>query len=165
MKESKLIGEIIKEHYPITKKHHRQKRWKIAQSRTTETHKYQRMRNEATESDYHKIIAAIKTLYLKPGEIYFERDYKNEESENFMTMHCFMSATCYLYLECDILYDFQVEYAFNNCPFEAAIREMLKPHPFDTRATEKQLQPNFNTSFQRTLKFQEPQFIKNLNII
>ncbi|HAL81511.1 MAG TPA: hypothetical protein DCO83_04140 [Mucilaginibacter sp.] len=165
MKESKSIGEIIKEHYPITKKYHRRKLWITAQSRTIEVHKYQRMRNNATEGDYHRIIAAIKTLYLKPGEIYFERNYKDEESENFMTMHCFMTATCYLNLECDMLYDFQVEYAFNNCPFEAAIKEMLKPHPLDTRAKEIQLQPDFNTSFQRVLKIQEPQYIKNFKTI
>jgi len=162
MKESKSVGEIIKQHFPLTKKHHRRKRWITAQSRTIETYKYQRMQNKATEADYHKIIAAVKTLYLKPGEIYFERNYKNEETDNFLTMHCLMSATCYLYIECDFLYYFQVEYAFNNCPFELAIREMLKPHPFDTRATEKELQPDFKTSFERTLKIQEAHFIHTL---
>ena len=164
MKESKTVGEIIKQHFPLPKKHYRRKSWITAQSRTTETHKYQRMRNEATEGDYHRIIAGVK-LYLKPGEIYFERDYKNERTDDFISMHCFMSATCYLSLHCDILYDFLVEYAFNNCPFEAAIREMLKPHPLDTRATEKELQPDFKTSFERTLKFQEQQYIKTFKTI
>lgn len=160
MKESKSAGEIIREHYPLTRKQYRRKRWAIAQTRGT--HQYQAIRNSCTEAEYHRILNAVKTLYLKQGEVYFERNYKHEETENFLSMHSFISATCYLYLECDFCYDFQVEYAFDNCPFEAQIRTFLRIHPLDTRATEKELQPDFKSFFERVLKFQDPQFIHAL---
>ena len=70
-----------------------------------------------------------------------------------------MSTNCYLSLECDLCYDFHVEYAFGNCPFESEVRDMLKQHPLDNQAKERPRQPDFKTSYETVLKVQDKQFI------
>jgi len=89
----------------------------------------------------------------------FERDYRYGKTENALAMHAFMSSTFYVYLECDVHYNYNVEYAFRRCLFEAEIRTMLTGYPFNTRSKEIRLKPDFNTFFQRMLSFQDRQYI------
>jgi hypothetical protein len=150
------VGQIIQNHYPIPNRKPR-KRWVIAQSR--HTNKQQETINSCTEIDYHRVIDAVKRLWLNPGEVIFERDYKYDKEAHFMDMHSFLTPTFYIRLSCSFNYDFEVEYAFFNCPYEAQVRTVLKSFPLDGRATEKELQSDFTTFYENVLKFQPSTFI------
>jgi hypothetical protein len=133
------------------------KRWAIAQGRGTNPR--QAMQNSNTENAVHRIIAAIKTRYLKTGDVYFERDYKQDKEESIFDMHCFMCSTFLIRLDCVLYYDFEVEFAFDNCPFEAEIRAMLNAGPLDTQAKEITLQPDFKAYYEHVLSYHRAEFI------
>lgn len=148
---------IIEAHYPLPKKHRFMKRWVIAEKR--ENHEQQTGTNRCTEAAYHRIIEAIKSRYFIPGTEYFERDYKRDKTENCLAMHSFIMPSFYIYLESSFTYDYRVEYAFNNCSFEAELRAMLKPFPLDRQATEVKLQPDFKTFYDNIMRIQDQRFI------
>jgi hypothetical protein len=156
MKELKHNGHLpIPIKTPPTREHRGTKRWVIAQNRGTRP--LQAKQNSNTENAYHRIIAAIKQHYLKPGDTYFERDYKQDKTENLFEMHCFMCNSVLLRLDCMLYYDYEVEFAFYDCPFEAAIRAMLKP--LCDRVKEIELKPNFTLYYEHVLRYHKPEFI------
>jgi hypothetical protein len=161
MKEIKTNNHpIINTHYPLAKENQFSKRWHIAQS--LQNRPQQRLQNDAVEFDYHRILDVVKRLYLKHGEVYFDRDYKHDKTENCLAMHSFMTPTFYWYLECDFCYDFRVEYDFCNCPFESSILAMLKPYPMDRASKRIQLKPDFNTYYNGVVKVQDAKYIHSL---
>ena len=131
------------------------KRWLIAQSKS----KAQVMQNNCTEAAYHRIIGAVKTQYMQPGEIYFERDYKTDKSDGLFSMHSFATPAFYIRLDCSLCSDYEVQYAFGKCPFKAALRELLAAYPLDRQAAERQVQPDFKTFYKTILAIQEATFI------
>lgn len=133
------------------------KRWAIAQNRSTNP--MQAMQNSITENAVHRIITAIKTKYLKPGDVYFERNYKYDKEESIFDVHCFMCSTFMIRLDCMLYYYFEVEYAFHNCPFEAEIREMLRFGPLITQSKEIMLQPDFKAYYEQVLSYHRAEFI------
>jgi len=150
---------IITEHYPLPKQHQMRKSWAVAEAR-----KDNEMRsgiNRCTETSYHRIIDAVK-LYLKPGEVYYERDHKHDKRQNALAMHCFMTSSSYIYLECLLNYEYMVEYAFHNCQYEADLRAMFAPFPLNHRAVEVELKPNFRAYYDTVLSVQEPHFLHSL---
>lgn len=158
MKELKHYGcQPIPIIAPPTKEHRGMKRWVIAQGRGTRPQ--QALQNSNTEHAYHRIIAAIKEQYLKPGDVYFERNYKQDKTESLFDMHSFMCNSVLLRLDCMLYYDYEVEFAFYNCPFEESIRAMLKVGPLDTQAKEITLQPNFQLYYEHVLRYHRPEFI------
>ena len=92
------------------------------------------------------------------GEVYYEKDLKHDSSQ-FLAMHSFITPCFYWSLDCAAYYDFEIEFAFHNCPFEAEIRRMLNAYPLDRKAKEKQLQPDFATFYNTALKVQPAEFI------
>lgn len=151
---------IIEVHYPLPKRFQIMKRWIIAESR--KNYEHQRGMNRCLEAAYHRIIVAVKQQFLKPGEVYYDRDYKHDKTENCFAMHSFISPSFYIYLECSFDYDYRVEYAFNTCSFEADIRTMLRPYPLDRQATEVQLKPDFKTFYDTVMRIQDRSFIFTL---
>jgi hypothetical protein len=151
---------IIEAHYPLQKKHQFMKRWIVAERRKNWEH--QTGMNRCTEAAYHRIIEAVKQRFLMPGELYYDRDYKQDKTENCCAMHSFITPTFYIYLECSFDYEYRVEYAFWNCPFEAEIRTMLRPYPLDRQAREVTLKPDFTAFFDTVLRIQDPRFIHSL---
>ena len=154
--EPKPVGKIIEEHFPLSQRKPT-KRWIIAQSRGT--NKAQEMKNRCVEAAYHRTLSAVKTLYLKPCDAYYERDQKHDNSDSFLAMHSFMTTSFYFHLQCSFCYDFEVEYAFNNCPYEQQVRFMLKAFPLDSQATESELKPDYNTFFETVMTFQDKSFL------
>jgi hypothetical protein len=148
---------IIEAHYPI--KRLPTKRWVIAQSRPN---KLQVMQNDCIEAAYHRIINHVKKLYMKPGDTYYERDLKTDKAEGSLGMHSFMSSTFYWMLYCEFTYQFSVEFAFCNCPFETEVREMLKTYPLDRQATEKELQPNYKSFYEAVQRVQDAKYFHAL---
>jgi len=159
MKELKShLTPIINTHFPIAERLPT-KRWIIAQARPE---RHQVTQNENLEAAYHRVMEAVKTLYLKPNEIYYERDLKTDKSEGSLGMHSFITPTFYFTLFCEFTYAYAVEYAFHNCPFEAEIRKMLLAYPLDRQAKYRELQPDFKTYYQTALRIQDSAFLHSL---
>jgi len=157
MAEIKVITELSNGlTYQAPKHRPSKKRWIVAQGRPD---KGLKVRNECTEAAYHLIIDTIKKHHLNDGDIYYDRDLKTDPSQGFLSMHSLLCSSFYIYLQCDFTYDYTVEYAFCNCPFEAEIRKMLAVHPLTTQAKEVALKPDFTTYYQTVLKVQDQQFI------
>jgi len=156
----KELKSIIDKHYPIPKKEQRTKRWIIAQSR--KNFKDQRMQNAAIEAAYNNVLELVKANYLPTNKVYFERDYRRDKSENCFAMHSFITGSFYWYLECDLLYNYRVEYAFFNCPFEAEIIAMLKPYPLDRSASLVTLLPDYHTFVLNVFHQQDEQYLHSL---
>lgn len=156
----KELKSIITTHYPIPKSEQRTKRWIIAQSR--KNFNDQRMQNSATEIAYLKILNEVKANYLQPNEIYFERDYRHDKSENCFAMHSFIAPTFYWYLECDFLYNYRVEYAFCNCTFEPELLTVLTAYPLDRSASLVNLQPDFTIFYKSVIHIQDHSFLHSL---
>jgi hypothetical protein len=149
------LKSIIETHFPMPKRQPG-KRWKIAQTRGTD--KQQAMRNDCIEASYHEVIKSIKQLYMQDGEVFFERDYKHDRSD-FLAMHCILTSSFYWRLDCALYYDFEIAFAFSNCPYEAEIRAMLRAFPLDRSTTERTLNPEFNTFYNTVLKVQSAEAI------
>jgi hypothetical protein len=162
MKELKTSDDkpIIKTHYPLTNSRKPGKRWIIAS--TASQHKQKKMQNECVESAYMRVINAVKRLYLKPGTIYYEKDSRQDKSESATSMHSFITSNFYWHLHCSYLYEYEVEFAFNDCEFEAYIKAMLIPFPLDRQATERKLRPDFNTFFETVLQVQDKCYLHSL---
>jgi hypothetical protein len=133
--------------------------WAIAQGKPD---KQLKVRNECTEHAYQRIITFIKQQHLKPEETFFERNYKRDKDDGLCGMHSFITSTFYWRLDCPPHYSYEVEFAFENCPYEADVRHMLRAYPLDRQATEKILQPNFKTFYETVLTVQDKQYIGSL---
>src|SRR5687768_1508807 len=105
----------------------RRKKWVI--ERSIKNHPSRRDRNDSLEFTYNLILKAAKRFIAKlPDEAsrkVFERDYKHDSSESLVAMHSFLSPNIYWSLDCDYLYEYQIEYSFYNCSFEAEIQELI----------------------------------------
>jgi hypothetical protein len=135
------------------------KTWKVAQRRSN--YQEQQRTNTTVEVFYNSVLFNAKKLHGHSNQPRFERDYRNDRSESGLAMHAFLSDQFYFYLECDLHYDYNIEYAFFRCPFESEIRAMLKGYPCDTRAREANLKPDFPTFYKNVQAFQDKKFFTN----
>ena len=154
LKTFQTVGTIISTHFPI--KRNRGKRWHIAQNRGSNP--AQVMQNGCVEHSYHEVLTFVKTFHLQPGEVYYEKNLKYDKKE-FLAMHGFMTSTFYWRLDCAAYYDYEIEFAFNNCPFEVEVRKLLRAYPLQRQAKEIQLKPDFKTFYDTVLKVQPSEFI------
>jgi hypothetical protein len=118
--------------------------------------------NETIESQFLRTLAKVKKLLAREHPTAFERDYRNDNSQDAFAMHSFMTGTFYFHLECSFTYSYDVTYTFNHCEHEATIRELLKCYPLCTRAKETRLKPDFNTYFNTVLNVQDNKYIHPL---
>jgi len=148
---------IIETHYEVDPRYRPRKRWIMA----IESSKFRQKKshNLCVEAEYHRIVNLVRSHYLKPGEVYFERDHKTDTSDGLFGMHTFLTPSFYLWLECNLLCDYKAEYAFNECDYELAIRKFLRSYPLDRTATERILKPDFETYYQTTLRVQDKKFV------
>jgi len=142
---------------PIPKHLRMKKRWGYAQTRSL--HEPQKALNRTVEGKYHNLLTKVKQLLAGQPFPIFERDYRYDDSEDALALHAFISYSFYWYLECSYCYDYRISYAFNNCLFEAEVRALLRFHPFDLRATEVQLKPDFINFYKNVLKVQDRKYI------
>ena len=136
------------------------KRWLLAKKLFKQS--TMQLTNETIESQFLRTLAKVKKLLSSEHPTAFERDYRNDNSNDAFAMHAFMTGTFYFHLECNFTYNYDVTYAFSNCEHEATIRELLKCYPLCTRAKEVSLQPNFTTYFGRVLNVQDDKYIHPL---
>lgn len=121
------------------------------------------MRNRNIEGLYHRLLNSVKTLYMKRGEAYFDRDYKGDKTESLLAMHTFLCKSIYWNLECDLAFTYGVTFAFSNCPFEVEVRKALRTYPLSDYSTEVTLRPNLNEFYNNTLAYQDKRHIYVLN--
>jgi hypothetical protein len=115
--------------------------------------------NECIESRYHRILNEVKKLLADEATIVFERDYRSDNTESSFALHAFLSNSFYFYIECNYVFQYQVEYAFNNCKYEAEIRKLLDNYTFTDRATEINLSPTYDDFYRNVLAYQSKSFI------
>ena len=137
-KENKTLP-IIATHYPLSENSDVRKPWMIAARRSN--HEMQKEANRNTEAKFHEIVAAAK--HLKPEDVFYEHDYRYEERDNQFVMHFFLMRSFFIYLECDSYYDYKVRFAFDYCPFENEIRDLIGPFPIDWPCSEVPFDPDF----------------------
>jgi hypothetical protein len=98
------------------------KRWK---SVTKHSHPNQMKAFIDTKiSQYELVLGKVKELYHSSGELCYERDFKHD-NENPFTIYSFLTSTFYWNIECDFVYNINIEYQFYNFPFEQEIRELF----------------------------------------
>ena len=160
MKELNDKGKlpIIKTHYPV-KERPPMKRWVIAM--TNSSHKQKKDCNKCVEAAYMRIVDAVKKLYLTPGTVYFEKDYR-QDRQSAMAMHTLLTPDFYIHLQCSFFYDYEVEYAFGNCSYEQIMRQLLKVYPLDSAARQFEPQDSFNTFYNTVLSIQDASHIHTL---
>lgn len=155
MKELKQLS-IIQTHYPI-RQYKPKKRWVIAQARPD---KLQVMQNDSTEAAYHRVIVLVKSL-MQPGEVYYERDLKNDHTMGLFSMHSFVCSTFSWSLYCELSNNYTIDYSFGDCAFKAEIEHALRAYPLDRTATEK-LRPDYLLFYQTVLQCHEAKYIHTL---
>lgn len=87
--------------------------WKLAQLRVWD--QKQLARNNFIDSEYTLILIEIKKVLAKEAPLVFERNYREDKTASAQAMHCFVAPNFYLYLECDLAFNYRVEYAFGHC--------------------------------------------------
>jgi len=137
------------------KNHSRPKRWAYAKTKLGQRESLQ---NSNIEAVYHQVINAVKTLYMRRGGDYFERDYKTDKSHGILCMHSFITSNFYWILDCELGFQYKVTFAFDKCPFEAEVRKLLRAYPLSESATEVILQPDLATFYKNVLAYQDRRF-------
>ncbi|AMR30526.1 hypothetical protein A0256_03355 [Mucilaginibacter sp. PAMC 26640] len=99
------------------------KRWKMVKSNTHANNHKQYIATKMLQFQF--VIKEIIQQGLTSDQPYFNRDYKDEGSEPFL-IHYFLTETFLLRIECTLNFDTVVEYSFENCPHEEAIRAIIK---------------------------------------
>lgn len=160
MKELKPAQDmpIISKHYPISQRQPT-KRWVIAQARPE---KLTVMQNECAEAAYHRVIDTVKKLYLKPGEVYYERDTRKDRSAGFLSMHSFITPHFYWVLYCEFTYTYAIDLAFDDCPYKAEVERMLRAYPLDRKAKQKELLPDYKAFYQTLLQHSDAAHLHSL---
>lgn len=154
LKEIQHAGPILETHFPIRRP--RGKRWKTAQNRGSNP--AQVRQNECVEVAYHEVLKLVKTHYMQPGEVYFEKDLKHDMSQ-FLAMHSFITPSFYWRLDCAAYYDYEIEFAFGDCPFETEVRKLFRAFPLDRQAKQIELKPNFEMFYRLAIEMMDPKFI------
>jgi hypothetical protein len=135
------------------------KRWVLAKRRNGEQ---QQLHNEAIESEYHRILGKAKQLLKNQGGVYFNRDYKNDNTENAFILHAFLCDSFYFTLECSMTFVYQVEYAFCSCQYEEDLRKQLSTYTLSQHSKEVDLQPTFKTFYQTVITVQDKRYLHSL---
>jgi hypothetical protein len=107
---------------------------------------------------YECVLWKVKELYANSGETCYERNYK-DDNENPFTIYSFLTSTFWWNIECDFVYNINVEYQFYNCPFEQEIRELFRHFHISLYVTEIRKEPNLTAFYKAVLAYQKPQFI------
>lgn len=136
------------------------KRWKIALVKRKGMNKDINM---LVEAYYKDVLEFVKSLFSTLPDSYsrtvFERDYREDNSENSFTMHSFIAPSFFWYLECDYAYHYKVEYDFHSCAFEEQIRGKLSGmYTLLERTEQRNLQPNCEEFLKRVFKVQDEKY-------
>jgi hypothetical protein len=141
------------------------KRWKTAKKVNLGASR--KDQNSLVEFYYMDMLAFAKNKIAElpdsHSRVIYERDYREDVTEDSFAMHCLISPCFYWHLECTFAYYYKVDYDFYNCPFEQEFREKLSGMFTLLRNLErKQLQPNCSAYLKRVFKVQDKKFMLTL---
>ena len=163
MKEVKDTPKIKDYEEQIEKKRRSRlgKMWKLAkQQKVTKTIQLQ---NSSIEYYYILILTEVKIYLGSQHPIVFERDYREDNSENSFAMHSFLAPNIYLHLMCDLNFHYWIEYDFHECWIEDRVRiRIAKLFEFSQQARHRPLQPNCFEYHKSVIAKQDPQYIYTL---
>ena len=121
----------------------------------------QMQNNKSTEGLYHQIIKQVKKLYADlPNETdrtVFEMNRK-ADATSVTGMHDFLTPSFYWNLECDVWGKYWIYYAFNNCPFERQITDLIDKWCLMSYSKVKELE-NFSLYYRTVMACQPKEFI------
>jgi hypothetical protein len=136
------------------------KRWVVAKGRHDK--KYHRMQNDSTELAYHAVIDKVKELIIQSGgDTIFEKDDRYDPAA-YTGMHDFITSTFSWRLDCELDYNYEIYFTFQNCPHENIIREMMKGYPLDRTTHERIIPHGYEAHYKAVLALQDPVYIKSL---
>jgi hypothetical protein len=138
-----------------------QKAWKLAQLRIWD--QKQLARNNFIDSEYTLILVEIKKLLAKEAPLVFERNYREDKSASALAMHCFVSPSFYFYLECNLSFDYRVEYAFGYCKQKDDILTQMNSLALDDCLTEVPLPVPFYIFYRMVQSVQPIQYFHTLD--
>jgi hypothetical protein len=155
MKELKQTDDkpIINTHYPTKRRTH--KYWTSAMTKSQ--FKQKKMHNENIESSYHNVIDYVRKNHFKQVEIFFNLDHKTG-NDGVTGMHSFITSSFYWRLDCNLLRDYEITYAFNHCPYEAEVRELMRAYPLDRVTTLKEMTPDYDAFFKAVIDIQVAEY-------
>lgn len=130
------------------------KRWKQVKDGTHPNKHKDFIQSKMTS--YQLVLQKVKELYLMPGEVYFERDYTNDNSEPFK-IYSFITQTFYWYIECTLNFEIVINYDFNNCIHEQQIQALLHNHILAYYATRTPM--NIGQYLAGVVAYQDPKYI------
>lgn len=130
--------------------------------RSRKSYYIQHQHNTIIAGDYRIILIEAKKLLQPAGGHAFERDLSRPGSETKLGLYAFMTPIFYWYLECDPLKDYQVSYAFANCPQEPAIRKLMDKFYVQGQLKEVTLQPDFATFYENVKRVQHSKHFYSL---
>ncbi|MGY3215301.1 hypothetical protein [Mucilaginibacter sp. HD30] len=155
-------GAILDPQPPKPRRYREQPRWLVTKSRTDQ--KYQKMQNESVEAVYHRIITLAKQLILlHGGDTIYEQDHKSNP-DSYTGMHSFVTSTFYWRLDCELNYNYEVYYAFHNCPYEQQVRELMHPFPLYCTTHEFKPKQGYEAFYTTVLEVQNAIHITTLKV-
>lgn len=89
----------------------------------------------------------------------FERDFKEDSSENGLTIYSYLSYNIYFELTCTYNYNYEVHFALNNYPFELELLRSLAVYPLKERAKLVIVKPDFSIFYENVLRVQDRKHI------
>jgi hypothetical protein len=124
--------------------------------------KQQQDKNFAIEHFYHSLVKKVKELYAtlpnKEDRVVILLD-RTKDPANHSGVHCFLTPSFFIHLECDIYNNYKVEYQFCNCPFQQEIEKLLNGLLLSSFSTQITMQPDYPAFFRRCLAVNPERFI------
>ncbi|WP_158827661.1 hypothetical protein [Mucilaginibacter lacusdianchii] len=132
------------------------KRWRVARLKWNQNSVHQA--NLSTERQYKDILIKIKKCYIPEGTLYFEKDYRNDNSENAFSMHRFYTNNFSIELDCDFLYYYIVLYDFDNCPYEQELQQLIDAYFIELKTERCHHKPSLNAYFDVIRNYQSQEY-------
>jgi len=122
----------------------------------------QKMVNPSIAKMYKVILTKVKKLFAashyKIDRVVIELPLEGNPLDN-SGIHCFITASFYFYLECDVRSNFRIEYLFHNCEHQQEIELLIHQFGMKAYSTEVVKLPDYPTFFQNCLKRNPERFI------
>ncbi|RFZ81156.1 hypothetical protein DYU05_20580 [Mucilaginibacter terrenus] len=154
MKEVSEINKKENSNLARTRKSKIGKRWKQIKPRSHPNNYYQTVR--VIINNYLRILEIVKTEYLQLGERFFEKDLLHDPSDPF-TLYKFFTTNFYWYLECDLLFNMNIYYTYNDCPYDYKVNDLISRYTL--AAIPKRQHTDLDDYMKGTIGFQGTQLI------
>lgn len=107
---------------------------------------------------YDQLIKRIKERFLKPGDVYFERDYRHDHIDPY-SIHGFLTATFRCDILCDQIFEIKMLLQFQDCPFENEVIEQLNEFRLCECVYHPAKREDLPAFLQRVIAYQDPNYI------